>query len=238
MQRWGTYRALSACVELNLDHTRLTDKGLELLRPLQNLERLEMFRTRASNAGMAAIASLKSLKMLGLDYTSVDDEGFAILKGLPALQELRLDSTGISDASIESLKSMHTLKVLNLYHTTVTEKGFEQLKAAFRIAGLFSTGIRPCLSGGKHSPCFDLHLHSCSQDFWPLRVQPTGSLQSGGSVKLDAAGRVIAVTFAPVGHRFRHDPAGPTAASGEPRSIDDQNHRPGLPATQVCSRDR
>jgi len=47
--------------ELYLNHTRFTDKGLLSLKPLQKLERIEMFRTRAGNPGMEGLRELKNL---------------------------------------------------------------------------------------------------------------------------------------------------------------------------------
>ena len=46
--------------ELSLNHTRFTDKGIAALRPLEKLERLELFRTRAAATAIATIAGFVS----------------------------------------------------------------------------------------------------------------------------------------------------------------------------------
>ena len=58
-------------------------QGWRLSEPLQQLERIELFRTRTTSKGAAALAELKSLKISWkLDYTSVDDKGVESLKGV------------------------------------------------------------------------------------------------------------------------------------------------------------
>ena len=59
---------------------RFNDDGLAVLRSLPHLERLEMFRTRTSSAGVAALTDLKDLRIVKLDYTSVDDKGLESLQ--------------------------------------------------------------------------------------------------------------------------------------------------------------
>jgi len=127
------YRAallITSLRELRLNYCRFTDKGLDYLRGLQSLERLELIRTRVTDAGLKPISELQNLAVLKLNYTAVTDKALELLRSLPKLRELALDSTEVTDSGVASLGSMAALKSLDLYHTLVSEKGFEQLRAS------------------------------------------------------------------------------------------------------------
>src|SRR5204863_6737863 len=53
----------------------ITDDGLESLTGMRELVWLNLWNTRAGNAGMEHVAKLSNLLYLNLDNTGVDDEG-------------------------------------------------------------------------------------------------------------------------------------------------------------------
>ena len=107
-----------------------TRRGLAHLAPLTRLRRLDLFRTRVTDAGLDAIAAIGTLEQLNLDYTKVTGAGLARLHPLKNLRELRLNSAAIGDDNIGELAAFPALRRLNIYHTLVTDKGFEKLKSA------------------------------------------------------------------------------------------------------------
>ena len=61
-----------ALFELGLNYCRFTDKSLEALKPLANLKRLHLTRTRTAAVGLTAIASLRGLEELaGVPYPTI-----------------------------------------------------------------------------------------------------------------------------------------------------------------------
>ena len=62
--------------------------GLEHLKGLTQLQKLELSDTKVSDAGMEHLKGLTQLKKLELEYTGVSDVGMEHLKGLTQLQEL------------------------------------------------------------------------------------------------------------------------------------------------------
>ncbi len=62
-------------VRLHLEKTKVTDAGLAHLKPLANLEYLNLYSTEISDAGLAHLESLSKLKSLYLWQTKVTDAG-------------------------------------------------------------------------------------------------------------------------------------------------------------------
>lgn len=125
IDRFPTLRVLS------LRDTRISDLIVDRkLRQLQNLQTLDLGRTRVSNAGMDGLSTITGLRDLDLSYADIDDAGFAKMKGLRDLEFLTLDSTNLTDAAATQLSALGKLRILNLYHTLVTADGLAKLRAA------------------------------------------------------------------------------------------------------------
>ena len=116
---------------LSLRDTRITDATLaRKLGSLPSLEKLDLARTRISNAGIVELAKLTSLRELNLAYAELNDEGLAALSGLRQLERLNLDSTNVTDGGIAVLAGFRQLRHLDMYHSLLTAKGLAELRAA------------------------------------------------------------------------------------------------------------
>ena len=74
-------------VRVRLEGTPATDATLVYLSGLPKLHRLDLFETEVTDAGLAHIARLSTLRVLALDGTRVSDAGVADLqKELPDLK--------------------------------------------------------------------------------------------------------------------------------------------------------
>ena len=81
---------LSELVWLDINDTKLTDRGLIHLAGLTNLERLRLDDTQVSDAGLVHLAKLQRLKTINLHRTQVTDEGIHQLqKAIPGLDIIR-----------------------------------------------------------------------------------------------------------------------------------------------------
>ena len=100
MPQVGLFKNLE---RLSLFETEVTDAGLHELRGLTQLDTLTLSGTNISSAGLLNLASLKKLKRLYLDDTSINDEGLTHLKGLENLAYLDLSGTSVTVKGVETL---------------------------------------------------------------------------------------------------------------------------------------
>src|SRR5437867_2627513 len=87
---------------LNLSHTKVTDAGLEHLKPLQNVTDLNCYYA---------------------EY--ITDTGIAHLKGWKKLEHLNLRGTKVTSRVFEHLAQLTGLKSLDVAFTEVDDEGFQ-----------------------------------------------------------------------------------------------------------------
>jgi hypothetical protein len=88
-------------VELFMAHRQgaapVTDRTLEVLRPLSRLRELDLDGTAVTDAGMPALAALSELTVLHLERTAVTGKGLETLGGLERLRHLYVKGSGVND---------------------------------------------------------------------------------------------------------------------------------------------
>ena len=124
---------------LNLAQTRVTDAGLERLRPLRRvreldlyfsefftddgvamlrdwkqLERLNLRGTRVTSRVFEPISQMTALRTLDVSYSQIDDAGVELLAELPRLERLAIGGTRIGVVALSSLKLLPELKHLDV----------------------------------------------------------------------------------------------------------------------------
>jgi hypothetical protein len=124
-----------------------TDRLLERLRGVPELEELNLHLTDVSDAGLEPLASLPRLKCLVVygGNPSVSDGGFTHITNIPSLECLKLVNTHVTDKSLPSLNNMSKLRTLVLYQeafrgATFTDAGLDHLKALRKLKRLELTG--------------------------------------------------------------------------------------------------
>lgn len=130
---------MASLKRLSLAQTRVTDAGLERLRPLgglreldlyfaefftddgvaalkglRKLERLNLRGTRVTSRVFESIAHLAALRILDVSYTQIDDAGVELLADLPQLEGLSLGGTRIGVVALSSLKLLPALRHLDV----------------------------------------------------------------------------------------------------------------------------
>ncbi|MDC0273547.1 MAG: hypothetical protein P8M30_11575 [Planctomycetaceae bacterium] len=91
--------------EVNLSEKKFNDLDLVSLKPLGELEVLNLYGTQVTDEGMSSIAKIKGLKSLELSYTAITDEGLEKLSALSNLSQLYLHGTQVSKEAIDTLKN-------------------------------------------------------------------------------------------------------------------------------------
>jgi arylformamidase len=117
-------------IGVNLGERGVTDADLVHLRGLQQLQELDLTRTRITGAGLVNVKDLTALRKLFVTDTKVDDSGVTHLKGMKTLELVGLSGTKISDSALDHLRELTGLKRIFCLGTGVTEAGVEKLRQA------------------------------------------------------------------------------------------------------------
>ena len=131
---------------LNLHRTRVTDAGLGRLR-LPKLWDLSLEGTPIGDAGLKQIRNRSHLEWLNLANTRVSDAGLEHLAGLPKLQVLSLNNTDVSDAGMVHVGGLSDLIVLWLQNTQVSDAGVKHLCGLKKLRFLYLDGSRVTPAG-------------------------------------------------------------------------------------------
>jgi internalin A len=141
-------------IAIQLQETKTEDGDLAKLQSFRNLERLNLSKTRVTNAGLPHVArftrlrtlklsnlsdvtddglvhlqALKQLERIDLQGTGVNGAGFVHLAVLPNLRAIYLSTDRITDESMKHLEKITTLEELLLAYTKVTDAGIARVQA-------------------------------------------------------------------------------------------------------------
>jgi hypothetical protein len=125
----GSIRAFGRLKALDLSGTRVTDNGLVHLAGLPRLSTLSLSATRVTTAGLAHLGGMPTLEALDVRHTNVDDAALTVLGRLPGLRSLSLADTRISDLSMEPLARLASLSSVELQGSLVTADAVEVLRS-------------------------------------------------------------------------------------------------------------
>jgi len=120
-------KGLKKLRRLDLTGTHVTDAFLEHVGTLTNLEQLHLTSTRVTDAGVKRLKGLKKVRLLTLHHDPITDAGLAHLSGLTSLQVLGAGGTRITNAGMPHLKGLTNLAYLDIGNTEVTDAGLEHL---------------------------------------------------------------------------------------------------------------
>ena len=118
-------KPLTGIEELNLyacEH--ITDTALAHLRDWANLRKLNLRGTDTTDTGLAYVASHKNLESLDLSITQVTDNGMEHLAELTELRELVLGGNKITALGLSILQLLPELKTLSLSGRQMRNSGF------------------------------------------------------------------------------------------------------------------
>jgi Leucine-rich repeat (LRR) protein len=114
---------------LDLSHTRITDDGLLYLKPLKEVQDLNLlYAEQITDQGMAAVKEWKNLKRLNLRGTRIFDGTMAILSGLTQLESLDIAYTQVTDNGLDALVPLTHLKELSIGRSKVGKNALEVLR--------------------------------------------------------------------------------------------------------------
>lgn len=128
---------------LNLSGTRITDAGLERIWSLTNLRNLSLrFCSGITGHGMRHLRPMREMERLDISYTAVCDKGVAYVAELPNLVVFNAARTRISDAGAADLRKMENLRALNLWDTEISNAAFEDMRWMTELRRIDLSGAR------------------------------------------------------------------------------------------------
>ena len=142
--------AAAVPAELDLTSSWVTDADMAKVGQMRELRKLDLSRTKITDFGLERLKPLTSLRELSLYYAEyITEDGIAHLKGWKDLEVLNLRGTRVTSKVFEHLASLTNLRVLDLGFTQIDDDGFEHLAALTKLEKLMIGGNRltgACLS--------------------------------------------------------------------------------------------
>jgi Leucine-rich repeat (LRR) protein len=118
-----------ALERIDLSLTRITDRGLRALRPLQNVIDLNLyFAEQITDDGLSSIRGWKKLQRLNLRGTKITDSTLEFLSGLTSLTSLDIGYAQITDAGLDHLTSLTNLRELTIGGNKLAGPGLQFLR--------------------------------------------------------------------------------------------------------------
>jgi internalin A len=107
----------------------ITDRGVDSLIQLQNLQILNLRGSKVTDAGAGKLGKLQQLKELNLGDTALSAKGLGFLKDLPSLERLGLAGLSrLTDDVVDTLAAMKSLRWLDVSGTAISEAGADRLR--------------------------------------------------------------------------------------------------------------
>ena len=140
----GAGRALAAIpglTRVDLWRTAATEEGIAALGGCPTIEQLDLNNGSGPNpvvsdAALAGLSKLKNLTRLSCEKGTITGAGLATLAGMTKLEELNLAECPIDDAAFPHLAKLTSLQELNLSGSKVTGAGLANLKNCPRLRRL------------------------------------------------------------------------------------------------------
>lgn len=146
--------------QLEIDHCRATQVGVQYLTHLPKLEHLKL-RGGIGDEALRQLARISSLRILNLPLAQFSDIGLAKVVQLSKLELLRFGSPKVTDAGIESLKQIESLRFLHLIDVPITDAALLHIVQMKNLESFYLDGSRATddAKGKLVLARPDLHLH-------------------------------------------------------------------------------
>jgi internalin A len=130
-------------VEVSLARTWATDNDLEHILGLKDLKRLNLALTYVSNRGIERLQKLDQLEDLNLYAAEfITDAATSYLRANKRLRRLNLRGTDVTDTSLEYLSALTGLKSLDISQTQISDVGLDHLASLAELEELNIGGIK------------------------------------------------------------------------------------------------
>ncbi len=130
-------------VAVDLTSTWITDADLARIGRLEHLRKLDLAHTKITDVGMEQLKPLREVTDLSLYYAEyITEDGIAHLMGWSRLERLNLRGTKVTSKVFDHLARLRAQRSLDLAYTQIDDEGFEELSALPRLEDLAIGGNR------------------------------------------------------------------------------------------------
>jgi serine/threonine protein kinase len=91
-------------VSLSMASSKLTDRGFDEIKHMENLEKLDLSKTAITSLGLTQLLSLRKLYELNLDGTFITDEALKTIASMQSLKSLSANQCHVTAKAIDELK--------------------------------------------------------------------------------------------------------------------------------------
>lgn len=123
-------RGLTELIRIQLGGTDVTDEGLKCLSGMRRLRCIYLEGTRITGTGFDQLRSLKDLVVLELNGCPISSDGYAELSIMPNLICIGLNSSGTTDEDLDRLSTLPNLDIVRLVGDKVSDDAVKQFSAA------------------------------------------------------------------------------------------------------------
>jgi hypothetical protein len=139
---------ISTLKRLDLSLTRVTDLGIERLKPLTGIEELNLYACEhITDTALAHLREWRRLRRLNLRGTDITDTGLAYVASHVKLEALDLSITQVTDNGMEHLAELTQLRELVLGGNKITALGLSILQLLPELKTLSLSGRQMRNSG-------------------------------------------------------------------------------------------
>jgi len=194
-------------VNMSLLRDKVTDKEVEMLRPLAPvLVWLNVGRTAVTDVGAKHLGSLVQLRRLNVANTKLGDKGYSALVPLKQLEYLNAYGTGLGDDGLAIVASLPKLRKLYAWQTKVSSPGVKSVRGQFeRVEIDLGDYVEERLAAAKKEiaeRAERAEREKPANDKCPVTDQPIDAAQF-----VEHEGRRIAFCCAKCKAKFEADPA-------------------------------
>ncbi|MDF1744901.1 MAG: protein kinase [Gimesia sp.] len=125
-------KGLTSLRRLDLHETGITDNGLSHIGALNNLTHLSLqINQNITDEGLQILNQLQNLESVNLARTKTSDKGLEFIQNNPKINWLNISESQVSDQSVIHLNNLRQLKKLFLKETKISKKGIEEIRQSF-----------------------------------------------------------------------------------------------------------
>ena len=140
--------ALPNLTYLDLSLTRITDRGMQLLKNAPAIVELKLYYAeQVTDEGMSAVKGWKHLKRVNLRGTKVTDTTLEHLSGIETLESIDIGFAQVTDVGLDHLTTLPNLKALTVGGNKLTDVGLQALRHLPTLTYLDISGAQRTDSG-------------------------------------------------------------------------------------------
>ncbi len=128
---------LDSLVTVIFDQGVVSDRAIETIATLPNLQHLRLRLSPIGDEGMKRIATIETLWYLNLPQAECTAKGVAELAALPRLRQLRLGSTKLGNEVTHAIEQIDSLRGIHLIGIGVTDEGLRRLGEMKHLESLY-----------------------------------------------------------------------------------------------------